>query len=285
MKKYYSLGELLFDYRKYCILTQSEFAARLDVDIKTIQRWEKNSTLINQEKEEKLVFETLLPYQLIRNLNAVVAIPTYFDFEIQKYYLTGIAKNFPKTQWFRDQKQLVTRRLRRVDFKYDIDYIMRFLKLKNNELHTIDKKVILKAIEILPELNLIITDDSGYYAGHSLIFPITVSAYKKLKKREILKEDLTVNDIVNYKGHEHLIFMGYDTNADCNDNFYYLFAPLFIFFEKLRTRDYLFISSDNRFDYFKLREETGMKCIWENAKNEESPTRFYEGNFKTFMSE
>ena len=70
MKKYNSIGELLVDYRKIKQSSQAEFAARLNVDIRTVQRWENGSTLIKPDKEEDIVMETLLPYQLLRNLNA-----------------------------------------------------------------------------------------------------------------------------------------------------------------------------------------------------------------------
>ena len=84
MKKYNTIGELLIDYRSINRLSQAEFSAKLNVDIRTIQRWENNATLIKPEKEEDIVMETLLPYQLVRNLNASVPIPTFYDFRIRK---------------------------------------------------------------------------------------------------------------------------------------------------------------------------------------------------------
>ena len=41
MKKYKSLGELLIDYRKENELSQFDFAAQVNVDVRTVQRWEK----------------------------------------------------------------------------------------------------------------------------------------------------------------------------------------------------------------------------------------------------
>lgn len=283
MNKYNSLGALLIDYRRINRQSQSDFAARLNVDIRTVQRWEKNKTLINQEKEEELVFEPLLPYQLIRNLNAAVTIPTYFDFEIQKYSLSKISSKLPEALWFRNQMDVTTKRIRKIDFKFDIDYIMRSLELKNNKSNAINKNVLLKAIEMLPELNLIITDDSGYYSGHMIIFSITVSAFKKLKNREISKNDLTISDIVNYKSQEQSIFMGYDTSADCNDNYYYLISPFLNFFNSISSEGYIFCSVADRTDYFELLKETGIEMIWEDTKNVKFPIRFYEGNFNDFF--
>ena len=83
MKKYSTIGELLIDYRKINQQSQADFAASLNVDIRTVQRWENGSTLIKPDKEEDIVNETLLPYQLVRNLNANVPISTYYDFSLR----------------------------------------------------------------------------------------------------------------------------------------------------------------------------------------------------------
>ena len=55
MKKYCSFGELLVDYRIYSGLSQAEFASKIDVDIRTVQRWESDQTLIKPEKEEAII--------------------------------------------------------------------------------------------------------------------------------------------------------------------------------------------------------------------------------------
>ena len=97
MKKYNSIGELLVDYRIFRNISQSDFASKIDVDISTIPRWERTETLVKQEKEEDIVNVTLFPYQLIRNLNALKPIPTYYDFRINKYAITK--------KWNKKQRQ------------------------------------------------------------------------------------------------------------------------------------------------------------------------------------
>jgi transcriptional regulator with XRE-family HTH domain len=95
MKKYTSIGELLIDYRELNSVSQAELASKFDVDIRTILRWEKNQTLLKSDKEEEMVDITFIPYQVIRNLNAPVAIPTYYDFDIRKYSLSSLTKELP----------------------------------------------------------------------------------------------------------------------------------------------------------------------------------------------
>jgi len=52
MKKYTSLGELLQDYIKGNNIPQADFARRLNVDIRTVQRLGNNQTLIKPEKKK-----------------------------------------------------------------------------------------------------------------------------------------------------------------------------------------------------------------------------------------
>ena len=106
MKRYYLFSELLIDYRKYYKLSQLDFANKLQVDLRTIQRWEKDLTLISADKEEDFVLETLIPYQLVRNLNAKVPIPTFYDFKHRKYSLDELTNSLPKAKWFKEHINL-----------------------------------------------------------------------------------------------------------------------------------------------------------------------------------
>ena len=63
MKKYSSIGELLIDYRTLNNISQIDLASKFDLDIRTIQRWEKNITLLKADKEEEMVDITFIPYQ------------------------------------------------------------------------------------------------------------------------------------------------------------------------------------------------------------------------------
>ena len=53
MKKYNSLSEFIIDYRTYKDLTQLDLSAMLDVDTRTISRWEKGDSRIHPDKEEE----------------------------------------------------------------------------------------------------------------------------------------------------------------------------------------------------------------------------------------
>ena len=288
MKKYNSIGELLIDFRKTSNMSQAAFAVRLDVDIRTIQRWENGATLIKPDKEDDIVTETLLPYQLVRNLNASVPIPTYYDFSLRKYSLSKLTNKLPDAKWFRESINIATQRIRTFDYESDIDYIVKYMQFHKQITKQL-KEVIRESSRLLPEMNLIITDDSGYYSGHSLIFPIKTEVYEKLKNREMAENDLSVNDLVFHEKLERPLFFGFDITADSNDNMFYLISQLLRFVRDKPNQNYLFCSMPLRHDSFDLNRQVGLEIIWEGekGKNEyglEVAPRFQEGNFQNFLS-
>lgn len=289
MKKYGVIGDLLIDFRKINQLSQADFAARLNVDIRTVQRWENGSTLIKPDKEEDIVTETMLPYQLVRNLNASVPIPTYYDFSLRKYSLSKLASSVPDARWFKKNLEIATKRIRTLDYDSDIEYIVRYMQFHKKITRSL-REVIREAVRLLPEMNLIITDDSGYYSGHSLIFPLKPEAYEKLRSRELNEQELTVNDLTNHRKLERPIFFGFDITADSNDNNFYLTSQLFRFVRDKPNQKYLFCSIPIRYDNLEVSDQIGLKIVWEGerGKNEhglEVFPRFQEGNFRNFFSE
>ena len=289
MIKYNTIGELLVDYRSINKLSQADFAGRLNVDIRTIQRWENGTTLIKPEKEEDIVYETLLPYQLIRNLNASVPIPTYYNFSLRKYSLSKLTNTLPDANWFKRNINLATQRIRPLDYEADIDYIVRYMRFHKKITKSL-KEVIKEATRLLPEMNLIITDDSGFYSGHALVFPIKPETYEKLRSREMDEQDLSVRDLVNHRTLEKPLFFGFDITADSNDNIYYVSSQLLRFVRDKPNQDYLFCSIPFRYDNLELSDQIGLKIIWEgedrvNEYGLEVHPRFQEGNFRNFLFE
>jgi len=290
MKKYTSFGELLIDYRGIDNISQANFAANLNVDVRTITRWEKNETLLKLEKEDALVQETLMPHQLIRNLNTNKPIPTYYDFIIRKYSLNEVSTKLPKASWFKEQINIITERIRPLSFETDIEYIMKYIRFQKTTVHIVNRQVIREAIKLLPELNLIITDDYGNYAGHNIVFPLKPDIYEKLKNRELLETQLSINDLANWKTQAKPIFHTYDLTVDCNDNGYYLLAAIFRFFRKLHDKDYRTSNYTLRHDNLENSRDIGYKIIWEDKEEQERlglevPPRFMEGNFKDFLAD
>jgi len=287
MRKYKNIGELLVDFRKINSMSQSDFASILDVDTRTIQRWENGTTLIKAEKEEEIVMATLLPYQLIRNLNASIPIQTYYDFSLRKYSLNKLNNKLPIASWFKANLDKATGRIRLLDHEADIDYLERYMQFHKKISRNLSE-VIRESARLLPEMNLIITDDSGYYSGHSLIFPIKRETYDRLRSREMRESELTVEDLVHPDRMKRPIYYGFDITADCNDNIFYITGQLLRVTRGRPDQDYLYCATPFRSDNFELNKEMGLSIIWEGEKGInkyglEMAPRFQEGNFKDFV--
>ena len=142
MKKYSSIGELLIDYRTLNNISQIELASKFDLDIRTIQRWEKNITLLKADKEEEMVDITFIPYQVIRNLNAPVSIPTFYDFNTRKYSLSVIAQELPNPNWIKSKMNNTTERLRTISHNSDTENIIRCSLIQKHISKPIRKELI-----------------------------------------------------------------------------------------------------------------------------------------------
>lgn len=289
MKKYFTLGELLIDYRHHSHLSQFDLASALDVDQRTVQRWENDLTLLNTAKEESLVLETLMPYQLIHNLNARVPIPTYYDFNNKKYSLHERTNELPSAAHFREEIELRSHQLRPINYELDRKYLDRFIDKGHEDHHIHNETLLKKAIELLPELNKITTSDAGYYTGHSVTLPITESAFNQLRNRQLTSSELQLEHLANYKQQEKPIFYSYDMCADCNETGYLILASYLRFFKEL-SKDYILCIFTTRDDNLELNKQMGLHIVWEDTELQkilqtEYPPRFVEGNYSAFLEE
>ncbi len=153
MKEYLTIGELLKDFRKLNKTTKIDLAALFDVDVRTINRWEANVTLLKPEKEEKMVDITFIPYQVVRNLNAPISIPTFYDFNLRKYSISKFSNELPDLSWIKSLKELETNRLRPIKSVSDIDLIRRASLIQDSITKPISTELIHAASQFLPKLN------------------------------------------------------------------------------------------------------------------------------------
>jgi len=289
MKKYNYIGELFTDYRRFNKLSQTEFASVLNVDLRTVQRWEKDLTLVKSEKEEDIVLATLMPYQLIHNLNAAVPIPTFYDFNTRKYSLSQQTNELPKLSWYFDQIDITTKNLRTIDFDFDIKHLSQFIDSQKRDETYVNNDLIKEAIRLLPELNFVFTGKAGYYAGHCIVLPLKRDAYMKLRKRELSNKDLRANHLTNYTLKEKPVFYRYDITGDCNNTIFYVMASFFRFFRDVENKNYIMGGYIERDDSYNLNLQLGLKVVWEDKVLQEelglkAPPRFVEGNFNDYLA-
>ncbi|MCK5782721.1 MAG: helix-turn-helix transcriptional regulator [Flavobacteriales bacterium] len=284
MKKYSTIGELLLDYRAINGLTKLDLAEKFDIDVRTINRWEKNQTLLKPEKEAEMVDITFIPYQLIRNLNAPVPIPTYYDFSLRKYSVSELSKDLPHVDWLGSIDILSTERIRTISSDAELDLILRSTMNQPEINKKISKDILLRAIELLPEINLIIYDVSGFYSGHSIYFPLRNETYQKIRSREITEFDITLDDLVDFRTVENPVFYLFDMSADCNDNLFFIFGSLNVFFKETLSSNYVTASFTSRSDSFSINEQLGSIIVWEDKEmqkelNSKAVPRLYETKF------
>lgn len=290
MKKYSILGELLTDYRKLNNISQAELAAKLDVDIRSVIRWERNETLIKSEKEKDLVEQTFIPYQVIRNLNATVPIPVYYDFKIRKYSISEISIGMPDATVFKAHLDAVSPKVKyiRDNPEINISNIVQFHHYLYKTDKPVAENVILEASKLLPELNLILFDSTGFYAGHCVTFPLRHSAYEALKNRKLVEGELKATDLVNFSTEEVPVFYGYSVYADCNENIHYMMNPFFGFLKE--HKNHIIAGLAVRPDGVKMFEDFGLKEVWTDEVNDQEngeeyiPT-FLEGNLSEFKTQ
>jgi transcriptional regulator with XRE-family HTH domain len=288
MKKYYSLGRLITDYREVFGISQADLAALVDVDVRTVQRWEKDDTLVKPEKEEALVEATFLPHQLIRNLNATRPIPTYYDFSLRKYSLSDMDKDLPEARWVRERLHYPSERVRTLRPVPDLENVLQYLKYRCKERQIIRTSVLEEAVRILPGLNLFVTDESGFYSGHALVLPLKEESFLELRERRITPEELTWDDLTDYRMSSHPYFFAYSVAADCNNNIYLLQGALIRFLMEWNDKEYTWCTITDRYDSYYLHANTGLKVVWEDPEHLSpfgAPYRFVEGDFREFLAE
>lgn len=289
MNKYKTLGDLLIAHRAYHNLSQSDFASSIDVDVRSVIRWEKNETLLSGDTEKLLTKETFIPYQVIRNLNANLPIATFYDFDLRKYSLSKISSDLPDANWIKSRLNYGTERITTISSDEDLNDIIRFIELQRNPQKSIDKNLILAAARMLPELNLIISDQSGYYSGHCIYFPISNAAYQRIKNRDMLENELQASDLVNYKTQEQPVFYCHSITSDCNENFFYIIGEVLKFYRDLQSDNYIYSLLTSRHDSRLMSVQLGVKTIWEDFETQKKynlldTPRLVEGNFNAFFN-
>jgi transcriptional regulator with XRE-family HTH domain len=286
MKKYSSLGELLVDYRKQYNVSQSELAAALDVDVRSVQRWERDITLVNPVKEKQLVEVTLLPPQLIRNLNSLHPIPVYFDFDIRKYSFTELTNELPDVKWIREKIDVIDEGLKETVFPDDMVMIERYINERYSGKNLIKRQVVEQGAKLLPQLNQTLKDHSGCYVGHMVVLPLKYDSYKKIRDKSITNSELTINDLQDFRTSELPVFYAYSITADSNDRVFGIITAIMRFFKWEIKKKYIFASFTHRYDSEISNPETGLKKIWseESIIDEKIyEIKLYEGDFTEFL--
>ena len=284
MKKYSTLAELLFDYRNYYRLSQYDFAAKLDVDARTVIRWEKNESLVKQEKEVDFVRILGIPHQVIRNLNTENPIPIYFDFFRRVYSFTRFSQKVLSNSVFILDPEIDTDRIHLISSEKDIEFISYIHKLHKNY-SPLKAELLLKAAQIVPELNLVLYSHSGFCAGHISILPLKYSSYLKIRNHEMLERNLDFNDLTFDLNNSPQVFYYYSLYADSVDNSYYLINRVLFHFKNTNYKEYIFAGISRVKQRIDLFKEMGLNVIWEKQmeKDGNNKSTLLEGTLDQYL--
>ena len=283
MKKYCSLSELLIDYRQIHNVSQLDLAALLDVDVRTVIRWEKNETLIKADKEKDVVVALNIPYQVIRNLNTEQAIPLYCDLEKRTYSHSALMIRADNAAWYKSDLPVEDDRIRSIHEDSDTAFVNEIQRMDHN-LKPVNAELIKEAARILPELNMVLLDQSDFYAGHIVILPLKLASYQKIRDREMGEGSLSLADLTFSLSEVPLVFYFYSIYADSLPNSYYLVNHMLAYFKENKFRHYIFAGTTYRKPQVNYFKEMGLQIIWEDGHKEDAHgATFMEGNLDMFL--
>ncbi len=284
MKKYTTLAELLIDYRDYHNLSQINLAAILEVDARTVSRWERNESLVKPDKEEDFVEKLFIPYQVVHNLNSETPLAVYYDIKTRTYSLTAIMTRPTGAMWYKTDFPVEDERISLLSRDTDVEFVADIQEMSKNP-KPIQDGLIKMAAQLLPELNLVLHDQSGFYAGHITVLPLKYPAYEKIRKREMNENQLSPADLAGSLTGKPLVFYFYSLYADSLANSYYLMNRLLSYFKEHKFKNYLFAGITYRKLQMEIFREMGLKIIWQDEPKEGQGigATLLEGDFDRFL--
>ncbi len=284
MKKYSTLGEFLTEYRAYHRISQLDLAAKLDVDVRTVIRWEKNESLVKQEKEKEFVKKLGIPHQVIRNLNSENPIAIYFDFFRRVYSFSRLSQKVSSNSEFIMNPMIDTDRIRLISKEKEVEFITYVQQLsKNNQ--PLRPQLVMEAARILPDLNLVLYSHSGFCAGHVTVLPVKYSSYLKIRNQEMTEGNLNSSDLTFDLNNSPQVFYYYSIYAESIENAYFLINRIIEHFKKNKYKDYIFAGISYRRTKIDFLQEVGLNVVWEKQLEEgtENLATFMEGNLDNFI--
>lgn len=282
MKRYSSLSELIADYREQFDMTQVDLASKLNVDVRTISRWEKNESLIKTDKEDDFVNALFIPHQVIHNLNSEHPITIFYDLETRTYSMSLIGTQIVNTELFKSAFPVEEEHIHELDIASDYDFIKGIHAMRTNE-KTIDLKVIKKSAEKLPDLNLVIFDQAGFYAGHSVFIPLKYETYKKIREDELDESEIALNDLGSGDENDPDVYYFYSLYADSIAHSYYLASRILRFFKVHQLSNYIVAGYAYRENALEMHREMGLRKIREEKQNNEYMATLVEGNYDMYL--
>jgi transcriptional regulator with XRE-family HTH domain len=284
MKKYQSLADLLIDVRAAKNMTQLDLAVELDIDIRTIKRWESGDTLFKDRMEVEVARKLNIPYQVIHNLNSSRPIPMYYDIENRQFASTIGGLRIPEAKWLKFKLATEDSLFRTIDPEADFEIIQSIFEIQGlTRPCTID--ILKKAVQFAPDVNVVFHDQSGFYAGHLILLKIRSEFYDQLTQNLESLQSFSAFDIDNNADNEgNPIYLFYSHYADSLANSYYVMSRLFSFFETNHSKNHRFCAVESRPSNIALAKQMGMNEITRDTRSNNQEVLLV-GNLNEFLQE
>jgi transcriptional regulator with XRE-family HTH domain len=287
MKYYCGLTEFLKDYRDKHGLSQAELAAKLDVDIKTVSRWESGKSFIRPEKVAEVAEKLFVPYQFLHNINSCNAVKMFYDIDMRIYSFSAAGTKVPDISLFKIDMPDDDVIIRKIEGEEDLQFVIKSDNYRIPD-RKLKKDLIKGAANILPEINLIIIDSTNTYAGYTVFLPLRKEVYDWLKNKEISQDDLSEHDFVVNTGHGDFVYYFYTLYADSFKSTYYLMKRVLNYFSKLKSKDYLITGITFTEVLTDILKDMEFHDVWkeklDGVHENESRKILMEGDFKKYMA-
>jgi len=263
MKRYTNLPELLKDYREYKGIAQIDLAGLLDVDVRTVNRWEKGVSLIKPDKEKQFAEALFIPFMVIRHLNSETPLPVYYSFEDRVYSLNAFGKKIVDSKFFLVDVPVDDQDVKVPEGSEDYEFINTIAELREKVPYA-SERMLKKAAFLLPELNMILFDQAGTYAGCMVVFPLKQRVYEKIKSGEMTEDMISERDIVDNTKREPFVYFYYVLYADSLNSTFYLVKHLFSHLKKSSDKySDVFAGFSCKENQIKLLTDIGFDKAWE----------------------
>lgn len=195
LKRYSNLGTLLSDYRDTLGIKQAVLAAEINVDPKTLSRWE-NQNNPGQENLLRLAQRTLFPFELLVRL--AHGIPTLYNVTSHRMAYSTFDTDFINKKLLRDELFDAG-----ADIDIEITHASESLAdVLKHKRHIYSKKrwvadeVLARASTLAATVNLVARGHHGTYVGHLFTLPLKKTAHHELRTQKRHEGDIASADLI-----------------------------------------------------------------------------------------
>lgn len=206
---YKTLGLLIKDYRQWQKLSQDEFAELIKVSVRQLRRWEAGLSHASIENLQDIAKATGIPMEACIALNADN--PLWYSLEKRRFAYSLIEVDLIRVndllKGHRQSDKGIPIKNEEIITDKHIDMILSYHRDSYGTKKPLSKNVFMKAIRILPDMNLIIFDQWGLMVGYVVCLPMRMDMYKELIRQKILEDYLVTEKISDISGlHEGVFF-------------------------------------------------------------------------------